>query len=514
MKNSFSTMRLWTASLLTLGAVLIQCPAQAQSIGPLRETYDSGKTWQPEGTGRPNRGSSGANSTPSVSPEEVARQDASHKANEEGNKYFEQRNWDAAIQAYEKALQNWDDQIIRNNLTRAKGGKVNKEGVEYYEQGNWDAAVQAFEKALQNWDHEDIRKNLANAKEQARLQQEHQRRDAAASASIKQSVDRLTTVLGNQSATGNFDSPATGTPRSGGGLDFITDPSAVLSKPAGSNTREPNTDPNVVDLRDAKTFTVDPARVKGAAVTPVPQQPGGGLDFITDPATVLSRPVVGNTREPNTDPNVVDLRDAKTFTVDPARVKGAATTPVPQQQSEKFSKAAGEALRDSLTAQQTGNPQAKVEADNRLQKLSQEELQQLAQWQAGAHQEMLDDMQMLQANGDKYVIALEEAKVRVRAKELTALKAADEKYHKDSSEYLRRLMGNEIKMKPGEVDAIIERRRAEQSAAVERAYYKMAAEVQHLKKQLLAETNGLPVIPSNPRTEKDMELLFSEPPPR
>lgn len=183
--------------------------------------------------------------------------------------------------------------------------------------------------------------------------------------------------------------------------------------------------------------------------------------------------------------------------------------------SEKFSKAAGEALRDSLTAQQTGNPQTKVEADKRLQKLSQEELQRLAQWQAEAHQEMLDDMQMLQANGDKYVIALEEAKARVRAKELTALKAADEKYHKDSSEYLRRLMGKEIKMKPEEVDAIIERRRAEQSAAVERAYYKMAAEVQRLKRQLLAETNGLPIIPSNPRTETDMELfLFSEPPPR
>lgn len=414
MKDYFSTMRLWTASLLTLGAVLIQCPAQAQSIGPLKESYDQGKTWQPEGTGRPNRGSRGGASTPSVSPEEAERnrrQDAADKANQEGNRYFEQSNWDAAIHAYEKALQNWD--------------------------------------------HEDIRKNLANAKEQARLQQEHQRRDAAASAGIKQSVDRLITVLGNQSATGNFDSPATGTPRSGGGLGFITDPAAVLPKP-----------------------------------------------------------VVSNTREPNTDPNVVDLRDAKTLTVDPAKVKGAAATPVPQQQSERFSKAAGEALRDSLSAQQTGNPQAKAEADSRLQKLSQEELQQLARWQAAAHQEMLDDMHMLQANGDKYVIALEEAKARVRAKELTALKAADEKYHKDSSEYLRRLMGNEIKMKPGEVDAIIERRRAEQSAAVERAYYKMAAEVQHLKKQLLAETNGTPVIPSNPRTEKDTELLFSEPPPR
>lgn len=488
MKNSFLTMRLWTASLLTLGAVLIQCPAQAQSIGPLKETYDQGKTWQPEGSGRPNRGGSGANSTPSVSPEESRRQDASNKANEEGNRYHEQGNYDAAIQAYEKALQNWDDQIIRNNLIRSKGGKANKEGLEYYKQGNWDAAVQAYEKALQNWDHEIIRNNLTRAKEQARLQrervqqeQEHQRRDATATAGIKQSVDRLITALGNQSATGNFDSPATGTPQPGGGLDFITDPATVLSKPVGRNTREPNTDPNVVDLRDAKTFTVDPARVKGAATTPVPQQQ---LEFLPLPT-------------PN---SPGDTNNNRQDAGGPA--------------SEKFSKAAGEALRDSLIARQTGNPQAKVEADKRLQKLSQEELQRLARQQAEAHQEMLDDMQMLQANGDKFVIALEEAKARVRAKELTALKAADEKYHKDSSEYLRRLMGNEIKMKPEEVDAIIERRRAEQSAAVKNAYYEMAAEVQRLTNQLLAETNGLPIIPSNPRTEKDKELLFSEPPPR
>ena len=208
MKDCFSTMRLWTVSLMTLGAVLIQCPAQAQSIGshdggktrhhegpghhnrgsrggnstpsvtqcPTQSrsfgSHDRGKTWRPAWTGHPylwrrggslnqypvqsqsqsqsidslnetypSRGRSGGGSPPSVSPAEAARQDASNKANEEGNRYHEQGNYDAAIQAYEKALQNWDDQIIRNNLIRSKGGKANKEGLEYYKQGNWDAAV-------------------------------------------------------------------------------------------------------------------------------------------------------------------------------------------------------------------------------------------------------------------------------------------------------------------------------------------------------------------------------------
>ncbi len=446
MKDCFSTMRLWTVSLMTLGAVLIQCPAQAQIS--THESWDGGKTWHSPGWS-PNRGSSGANSTPSVSPAEAARQQA---------------------QAEERRRQD-------------VGYKANQDGLEYQKQGNWDAAVQAYEKALQNWDHETIRNNLTNAKEVVRLQrervqreQERQRRDAAASASIKQSVDRLVTVLGNQSVGNDFGGGTIGTTQSAG-LDFITDPATVLSSSAGSDTREPNTDPNVVDLRDAKTFTVDPARVKGAAATPVPQQQ---LEF-------LSLPAPNSPGDPNN-----NRQDAG----------GPA--------SKKFSKAAGEALRDSLIARQTGNPQAKVEADKRLQKLSQEELRQLAQQQAGAHQEMLDDMQMLQANGDKFAIALEEAKARVRAKELTALKAADEKSDKDFSEYVhRRLTGDEIQMKPEKIDAIIERRRAEQSAAVKKAYGKMAAEVQRLKKQLLAETNGMPIIPIKPLSQKDIDLLFS-----
>lgn len=447
MKDYFSTMRLWIVSLLTLGAVLIQGPAQAQSIGPLKETYDGGKTWQPEGTGRPNRGSSGEGYTPSVSPEEAARQQAEAE---------EARRHDA-------------------------GYNANQEGLEYQKQGNWDAAVQAYENALQNWDHEIIRSNLANAKEQARLQreraqqeQEQSRRDAVATESIKQSVDRLVTILGDQSATVNFDSPTAAAPRSGGGLDFITDPAAVLSKPAVSNAREPNTDPNVVDLRDAKTFTVDPARVKGTATTSVPQQQ---LEFLPIPT-------------PNSpgDPN-----NNRQNAGDPA--------------SEKFSKAAGEALRDSLAAQQTGNPQTKVEADKRLQTLSQEEAQRFAQQQAEAHKEMLYDMEILQINGDKFVIALEEAKARVRAKELTALKVADDKYDKDAREYLNRLRRKDIKLKDEEVDAIIERRRTEQAAAVKKAYDEMAAEVQHLKKQLLAETKGRPEKPLI--SKRNMDLLSS-----
>jgi len=73
----------------------------------------------------------------------------------------------------------------------------------------------------------------------------------------------------------------------------------------------------------------------------------------------------------------------------------------------------------------------------------------------------------------------------------------------------RRLTGDEIQMKPEKIDAIIERRRAEQSAAVKKAYDEMAAEVQRLKKQLLAETNGLPIIPIVPLSQKDIDLLFS-----
>lgn len=297
MRVSFSVMRLWAASLLTLGVILIQCAAQAD-IGPLKETYDGGRTWQPEGTGRSSQGGGGGgsvSSAPAVSPEEAARQEAQAE---------EQRKHSAA-----------------NN--------ANDEGLKYQKEGNWEAAAEAYERALQNWDHEIIRKNLEHAKEEARYQKErvakekeHNRLDAAATVNIKESVNRLVTSLGGQSAAVDFDGSATGTVKSGGGLDFITDSAAVLPKTVASNIPEPNTDPNVVDLRGAKTLTVEPARVKGTATTSTPQQQN-----INDPA------------------------------------------------SEKFIKATGEVLRDSLNAKQTGNSQAKAEVDKRIQKLSQEEAQ-------------------------------------------------------------------------------------------------------------------------------------------
>lgn len=456
MRSCFSAQGLGTVLLMTFGAVLLQWPAHAQTIGPLQETWDGGKTWAPEGTGRPNRRTapnvSPAPSIPSISPEEAARRQA---------------------QAEERRR-------------RHTGYAANEDGLKYAKEENWEAAVQAFEKALQNWDDEGIRHNLARAKEEARLQreriqeeQQRQRRDAAASANLRQSVDRLATVLSNQSATGNFDSATTGTPRSGGGLDFITDPATVLSRPVGSHTPEPHTDPQVVDLRDAKTFTVDPAKVQGPATTPIPPQQ---LEFLP-----LS------TADASSNPHKNPQNGA-----DPA--------------SEKFSKAAGEALRASLIAKQTGNPHTQAEADKRLQQLSQAELQRLARQQAEAHQEMLEDMRILRGNGDQFVRALEDAKARVRAKELAALKAADAQHHKDSSAYLRRLMGNEMHMKPEEVEAINERRRAAHAGALKQAYDAMAAEVQRLKKQLLADTNGLPIFP--PSDIKDLELLFAAPLPR
>ncbi len=308
MKDCFSTMRLWTVSLMTLGAVVIQCPAQAQSIG----SHDGGKTRHHEGPGHHNRGSRGGNSTPSVTQcPTQSRSFGSHDRGKTwrpawtGHPYLWRRGGSliqCPVQSQSQSQLNetydgGNTWYSGPNRGRRGGGsppsvspeearrqdaadKANQEGNVEFEKGNWDASVQAYERALQNWDHEIIRNNLTNAKEQARLQRERVQRDAAASASIKQSVDHLVTVLGNQSATGAFDSPTTGTPRPGGRLDFITDPAAVLSKPTVSNTREPNADSNVVDLRDAKAFTVDPARVKGAAATPVPQQQ---LEFLSLP---------------------------------------------------------------------------------------------------------------------------------------------------------------------------------------------------------------------------------------
>ncbi len=108
-------------------------------------------------------------STPSgPSPAQVLREMRAIEAievNGQGNKYFEQGNYDAAIAEYQRALKlNPRDKQIAKNLKKAQMFRENELGLKYYRQGDYDKAIPYFEKALRFQQHERVRQNLLDAK--------------------------------------------------------------------------------------------------------------------------------------------------------------------------------------------------------------------------------------------------------------------------------------------------------------------------------------------------------------
>jgi len=140
---------------------------------------------------------------------------------------------------------------------------LNDQGREAYKKGDWAAAASYFQQALQNNPDSDvIRQNLAYARakeNEEREAAERRRQDKVAADNMQKSIQSFAQSLNAAPSSGglDFDGGVSTTAAKAGsksdGLDFTT-----------------NTDASVVDLRDAKTLTLDPSRVKGTFV------PGSG----------------------------------------------------------------------------------------------------------------------------------------------------------------------------------------------------------------------------------------------
>lgn len=121
---------------------------------------------------------------------------------------------------------------------------ANEKGVSYYKNKDWDRAILAYQEALRYTpDDPVIQKNLRNAQAQQQMAYQGQLRESR----LKDASARINQMLSEFS--GEFSTSET---IGSSGLTF----------------REDFSDPSVVDLRDAKTLTVDPAKVTGESLAP------------------------------------------------------------------------------------------------------------------------------------------------------------------------------------------------------------------------------------------------------
>lgn len=207
----------------------------------------------------PSGGSSGGGSysVPSgPSPAELERRRREWEANDLNKKGIEcvkNRNYDCAIQYYEKALQlDPSNEVIRRNLRKAKGKKANKIGVEYWDKEDYGSAAQYYREALSYWpDNEVFIKNLNMAEEmleyeQANLEREQKERErqvAEAELQRKLSEAKVKTSALLESLSDEFGSSGDqpGSAPSTDSLEFMGSNEPLFSK--GSKSSAP------VDLR-------------------------------------------------------------------------------------------------------------------------------------------------------------------------------------------------------------------------------------------------------------------------
>lgn len=153
--------------------------------------------------------------------------------------------------------------IRTNKLNTAQTANAyNTLGAALDEQGNYAKAIEAFEEALRidpsnSYAKENLEKTKSwLAKEQKRIAE--QQKETKFSTQIREGIERLSAELSKQSPVTLFDT-GKGNGSSANTLSFmetsLSSPVTLFEKSYEGST--------VVDLRDAKTLTVDPSKVKG-----------------------------------------------------------------------------------------------------------------------------------------------------------------------------------------------------------------------------------------------------------
>lgn len=172
--------------------------------------------------------------------------DLADEACDLGNEQYNKKNWDRAITYYEEAIRySPNDKVFQGNLRKARIQKINTAGVKYYMDGDYGNAVALFKQAIAQWsDNTDFNNNLLQAEASFGAQQNQNFIDTEATGRINNILDNASRKMNNSSGGLDFMKND-----SSGGLDFMM------------------MDSSVVDLRDAKTLTVDPDKVSGQSVT-------------------------------------------------------------------------------------------------------------------------------------------------------------------------------------------------------------------------------------------------------
>lgn len=145
---------------------------------------------------------------------------------------------------------------------RAEGHNLNEEGVRFFNEKNWAKAVEYFKKALQKWpENKTMQRNFENAKEALRqetAEKERQQKEAQTAERMRGSINQFSSTLNTQqpqkSSGLDFESGKAAAPPSSGGLNFMS-----------AHTALDEAATNVHETKDGLTFgnTGDGQKPKG-----------------------------------------------------------------------------------------------------------------------------------------------------------------------------------------------------------------------------------------------------------
>lgn len=196
--------------------------------------------------------------------------------NQQGLNYYQQRDWQNAITAFRQALEYADHPTIQANLRAAVASDYDRQGLDYANQGDWPRAIAAFRQALESApDAEIVQQHLRDAEAKLAETEAAQRLQESRLADTRTKVHG---ILDNLAASLETSSASTSAlPFQETGVDFDGRaggemPSAGWDAMHAGQPDGPFIDASVVDLRDAQTLVVDPAKVRG--------DPPGALEFM------------------------------------------------------------------------------------------------------------------------------------------------------------------------------------------------------------------------------------------
>jgi tetratricopeptide (TPR) repeat protein len=186
------------------------------------------------------------------------------QANETGNQYFADGDYETAMKYYEQALRSnpWDP-VIRSNLKGARAQRARQlydlGQQRFYDNNDLEGALQYYNQAMILDPNDEYRHSIETLQESLKINREYKRREdefASAKSRVGDKLGEMAQKLNVQSA-----------PEPESSLDFIREKESAFSKPSRSTP---------ADLASAGSQTLNPgqlrydAKQKGLVVRDVP----------------------------------------------------------------------------------------------------------------------------------------------------------------------------------------------------------------------------------------------------